>query len=204
MAVFLSRLTKSRSWLAVASLAALGLLVLWSKCPPSVFFASACSRATPLVELFPDLARLQDTTALTITAGWEGLADISSASAQYVLELRGDQFEGTGRGTAERQSSHGTASVARETAVPRDIIRAFLAAGKQVALTEQEYEPRMTHTDDYPYVRVEVQSEGRFLRIETRSQPYSLPEGKYLGWSPWAVEYAGRTFVTAANDLDKS
>ena len=49
-----------------------------------------------LTTLFPDLADLFDTTALTIEFQWVGYSPQSPVRAYFLLELRNDRFEGKG------------------------------------------------------------------------------------------------------------
>jgi hypothetical protein len=179
-------------------------LILLSACPQSLIFASACARPVRLAELFPSLLRLSQTPALTITVGWGGLADISSIRVKYTLEQRGDRFEGRGQGVVERRGGRGNASAVREVAVPAGLVRAFLAASSQVPLTEGEYKPRITHTDDYPLIRVEAQTEEGLLRLETSSQRDYPNFGGYPDRTPWALKYRHRTFIITVNDLDQA
>lgn len=160
--------------------------------------AAACSSAATLPELFPLVADLPQATALMIALGWQGLSPISPVEASYLLELRNAQFEGKGRFRVA------TATAVRDIIVPRDLVRAFLVAATKVGLVEKDYKPRITHTDDYPSVAVVVPAKHGDLHIETRSQPQRSASGKYWDATPWAISYAGRTFVVTADDLDQA
>jgi hypothetical protein len=188
---------------ALLALAASATFIFWSECPQS---GSTCTRPAKLGELFPSLAHLSEAQALTITVGWAGLSEISYVN---VLERHGNRFEGVAHGLVERRSGRGTASAVRQIAVPADSIRSFLAASNHVLLTEGEYKPRITHTDDYPLVRVDVECIGVRLRIETRSQrgypgliasqlrsaQNSPALENYPDRTPWAINYLGHTFI---------
>lgn len=159
--------------------------------------ATAGASAATLPELFPSLADLPDANGVGISLGWQGLSPVSPIQATYLLRLHGDQFEGQG------QFRVATATAARDISVPHDLVRRFLAAAIRVPIAEREYQPRFTHTDDYPSVAIIVQARQSELSIETRSQPQITSE-KYWDATPWAIHYSGRTFVVTADDLDRA
>lgn len=159
---------------------------------------AACTSAATLPELFPSLADLPEANTVAIELGWQGLSPLSPVEASYLLELRNGQFEGKARFKVA------TAAAIRDIVVPRDIVRAFLAAAIRVKLVEKEYQPRIAHTDDYPSVAVAVGTKQGKLTIATRSQPQKSASGKYWDATPWAISFSGRTFVVTANDLDQA
>jgi len=160
--------------------------------------SSARSQAATLAQLFPDLARLPDTTALEITVAWSGYSPDSPVSGEYRLELHDDAFEGTGRFKVSWASS------LRKFTIPRDNVQALLAAARDVELVEKDYKPYRTHTDDYPYVGIKIHAGQELLVIETKSQRRRPESGDYIDRTPWGITYRGRTFVVTATDLDKA
>jgi hypothetical protein len=188
VAANISRSPRSALWLAILFVGALGSLII----------LPARSLTATLTQLFPALVRLPEATAVEITVGWSGLSLLSPMNGEYVLQLHNDQFEGLGRFKVAAATS------VRKIAVPRDNVQSFLAAVSQVELVEEEYKPRITHTDDYPYVGVGVQTEQGLLQIETRSQSRRVESEEYRDRTPWAINYLGRTFVIGANDLDRA
>ena len=166
----------------------------------SLLFAQMVPAASPstLPELFPALADLPDANAVGIALGWQGLSPISPVLATYPLELHNDQFKG------KASFRVATATATRDVAVPRDLVRGLLAAANKVTLVEQEYQPRITHTDDYPSVAITVPTRQGELSIETRSQPLRSASEKHWDATPWAIHYSGRTFVVTADDLDRA
>jgi hypothetical protein len=149
--------------------------------------------AATLPELFPGLADLPEASTVVIELGWQGLSPLSPVEANYRLELRDGQFEGKGRFKVA------TATATRDVVVPRDLMRAFLAAATRVALVEKEYQPRITHTD-YPTVTVAVQTRQGKVTIATRSQPQKSASGNHWDATPWAIDYSGRTFIVTSQD----
>jgi hypothetical protein len=160
--------------------------------------ASAGVDSASLSKLFPDLADLPETTTFGVAVGWLGLSLLSPIRADYSLELRKGEFKGKGRFKVA------TAGATRSISVPRDVVRGFMAAAEKVELVEKKYEPRITHTDDYPSLRISVQTKRGLLIIGTNSQPQRSKSGNYVDRTPWVVEYLGRTFVVSANDLDQA
>lgn len=180
----------------VSGLAKWGLLFAAVLFPQIVPATSAPAHTLP--ELFPSLTDLPEAQTLAIQLGWQGLSLLSPIKANYLLELHDDRFEGKGRFKVA------TASTTRNIVVPRDLVRAFLAAATKVKLTEKEYQPRITHTDDYPSVAVIVQTKQGELTIATQSQPQKSTSGRYWDATPWAIRYSGRAFVVTDSDLDQA
>lgn len=176
--------------------------IKWGIILASLLFAQivpvACTAAATLPELFPSLADLPEANALAIELGWQGLSPISPVQAKYLLGLHNDQFDGKGRFKVA------TATATRDIIVPRNLVRQFLAAAIKVTLLEQEYQPRIMHTDDYPSVAITVHTQQGELSIETRSQPRGSTSEKYWDATPWAIHFSGRTFVVTADDLDRA
>jgi hypothetical protein len=160
--------------------------------------SSARCRADTLPQLFPALASLRDATSVVVVVGWGGLSPTSPITAEYMLEVHGDQFEGNGRFKVSWATSM------RKIAVPREGVQAFLDAAGGVELVEKAYTPRITHTDDFPYVGIRVHAGQELVEIATRSQLRRPEAGQYLDQTPWAITYLGRTFVVTASDLDKA
>jgi hypothetical protein len=164
----------------------------------ALFLGLERSRAATLAERFPDLAGLPDATTLDVKLTWQGLSPLSPMGVEYKLALRDDRLEGAAAVLVA------TTTRIHQISVPRAGVRDFLASAGRVALTEEEYRAHLTHTDDYPYVGVSVNTALGSVLIETASQPEGSKSGKFLDRTPWAIKYMGRTFVTSADDLDKA
>jgi hypothetical protein len=207
---FFSRLKVA--FAALALLTALGVYTPWFNCSLSLILSTAWSRPAGLAELYPALAHLPETPAVTIELKWSGLSDESPISAKYTLIRHGDQFGGVGEFFVEKRMYQpaapdepiAKANTTRLIIVPSDLIQKLLAAAGEVPASLEDYKPRRTHTDDYPYLQVDVQTPKGLLRIKTASQHEYPPGGTYLDRTPWAIEYLGQTYVVNANDLDKA
>jgi hypothetical protein len=198
MKTSISRSTRTRIELGLTIGFVLALFVQFAAPALSQDRAAAGVGSATLSKLFPGLADLSETTTLAVAVGWLGLSLLSPVSGDYSLELRKDQFEGEGRFKVA------TASATRAIIIPRDVVRAFLAAAGKVEVVEKKYQPRITHTDDYPSLSVSVLTKQGPLTIRTNSQPQWSKSGTYLDRTPWAIDYLGRTFVVIANDLDQA
>jgi hypothetical protein len=153
-----------------------------------------------LLELFPEMSGVLDTTAFRVNNSWMGLSPDSPAIFEVALSLEGDRFEGEASvryGGEGRGASHATQ---RNVFAPRDAVRAFLCAALQAPIEEREYKPYRAHTDDYPDLNFIFQGQRGPVTIFTRSQYRSVPPR----WvqTPWAIGYADRTFVVTAPDID--
>jgi hypothetical protein len=164
------------------------LLTLWFGVSGNI------GHVTTLATLFPDLADVSETTTLSIGVGWLGLSTLSPISSDYSLELHKDQFEGEGRFKAA------TVSATRAIIIPCDVVRAFLAAAVKVELVERNYQPRITHTDDYPFLSISVLTRRTIdhwdqfaaSTAEIRDQCGSDPVGNWLS-GQYVRGYGGRS-----------
>lgn len=178
----------------VAGLAAIAIIAVLPQLIPS-----ARTEPATLPQLFPALTDLSESKALVISMTWLGLSPLSPIRADYMLNLHNDQFEGV----AHFKVAEAT-SAKRSIAVPRDLIRAFLAAASKVEVIEKPYQPRITHTDDYPSVSIGVPIQDGQLIVGTNSQEQQSGSDAYADRTPWSITFAGRTFVVTASDLDKA
>jgi hypothetical protein len=163
------------------------------------YAAAAMPQSTSLTRQFPELADLSETKTVVIGIQWLGLSTLSPMIADYLLELHDDQFVGQGQFKVAEAPA-----VSRPIAVPRDVMRAFLAVAGKVLTVEGEYKPRIEHTDDYPSLEFDVATKQGLLRIGTRSQLKYGESGTYLDRTPWNISYLNRSFVVTATDLDRA
>ena len=163
------------------------------------YAVASMPRPTSLILQFPELADLSETKTVVIGIQWLGLSTLSPMIADYLLELHDDQFVGQGQFKVAEAPA-----VSRPIAVPRDVMRAFLAVASKVQMVEGEYKPRIEHTDDYPSLEFDVATKQGLLRIGTRSQLKDAESGTYLDRTPWSISYLNRSFVVTASDLDRA
>jgi hypothetical protein len=176
-----------------------GLAAIFVAAAVLQFVPTARTDPTTLPKLFPALTDLPESKALVISMTWLGLSPLSPVRADYMLNLHNDQFEGVAHfKVAEAKSAK------RSIAVPHDLIRTFLAATSKVEVVEKPYQPRITHTDDYPSISIGVPVQDGQLIVGTNSQEQQSGSEAYADRTPWAITFAGRTFVVTASDLDKA
>jgi hypothetical protein len=137
-----------------------------------------------LTKLFPQLATFAP-TRVRLIQGWNGLSRFSPIHAEYVLNLENDQFKGTALFSVASVTGTEVAAARRE-----DVME-FARIALQVAVEEKPYKPRICHTDDYPSLEIELQSDTQTLRIWSTSQ--------YL--TPWGIRFENRSFVTDTEEL---
>lgn len=143
-----------------------------------------------LREVFPALAKLSDATEFRIRDDWDGLSSIAALIAHYWLERNGNQFEGEAVFDAGAPSSIGGFNpefreTIREVAIPLDTAQKFLQMLTEIPLEEGQYKPKIDHTDDYPTIEFQIETENGLLRIFNESQDNQ----------PWGASFAGRTFI---------
>jgi hypothetical protein len=153
-----------------------------------------------LLALFPEISSVLDTSAFRVSNKWMGLSPYSPAKFEVALALDGDRFEGEGSLSYGGQGRDSPQVTKRNVAVPRDAVRAFLCAALHAPLEERAYEPYIAHTDDYPDLRFTFQGQGGPMTILTRSQSHTVQS--QLVQTPWAINYADRSFVVSAPDID--
>jgi hypothetical protein len=153
-----------------------------------------------LLELFPEISGLLDTTAFRVNNKWMGLSLDSPAVFEVALALNGDHFEGEASVSYGPPGRDGFRATKRNVVVPREAVRAFLCAALQVPLEERAYKPYLAHTDDYPDLNFTFQAQSGPIAIFTRSQP-RVVQSQFVQ-TPWAISYADRTFVVSAPDID--
>jgi len=163
------------------------------------FAVAAAPRPTSLIRQFPELADLTETKTVIVGIQWYGLSTLSPMLANYLLELHDEQFSGRGQFKVAEAPA-----VSRPIAVPRDVMRAFLAVASKVRMVEGEYKPRIEHTDDYPSLEFDVATKQGLLRIGTQSQLKDAESGTYVDRTPWHISYLDRSFVVTASDLDRA
>jgi hypothetical protein len=155
-----------------------------------------------LLELFPEMSGVLDTTAFRVSNKWTGESLLSPAILEVALALDGDRFEGEASLGYGAQGKDSPLATKRKVVVSRDAVRAFLCAALQAPLEEQDYKPYIAHTDDYPDLNFTFQGQRGPITIFTRSQPHVVQSQWVV--TPWAIGYADRVFVVSAPDIDSA
>lgn len=159
---------------------------------------------TTLASLAPALGHLdQEVSEFRLKDDWDGLSNLAPELAHFYLQRQGDHFEGeavfsfAGRsavsdfGTSRRETT-------RKLNIPLDQAQKFLRLLSQTPVQAGTYQPKIEHTDDYPSLRIEVETGAGPLQL------YSASQGQ--DHIPWGATFAGKNFVinsdTPARALD--
>lgn len=111
---------------------------------------------------------------MNVTAPW---------LASYTLERTIDGFAGA----ALFSAGDGLRKVVRQFALPLHIALPFLEALGETRVTVGEYQPRFTHTNDFPDLEIHLETPSGGVTFSSSSQ------GRYH--TPWAVSHAGECYV---------
>lgn len=148
--------------------------------------AGAASRASPqdastAAEQFP----FHRAHTIRIVDRWLGLSPTSPHNAEFELRLE----SGGLRGRALFSVGEGERALldSAEVSVPAEATSEFLARLATAEVRPGVYEPALIHTDDYPYLSIEIVSEGDTVRF------FSASQGS--GHAPWAMQHAGEPFI---------
>ena len=132
------------------------------------------------------LGAIRDTREIDILLEWTGLG--VPAQEHFVLVRSASGFQG------RKTSKRGHAAPPQEPqeqdvtlTLTLDAGESFFEALVSVPLLKTNYVPHITHTDDYPSIRVSLKTDGEAVTFSTESQ------GK--GHVPWAVKVKGSTYV---------
>ncbi len=144
----------------------------------------------------PGLAEaLEDVTAIHLEDDWSGLAGASPVEAHFDFARQGEGYVGTGRlavlGSYYRRPLPPPAT--RAVAIPPDAARAFFALLATTPGQAGAYSPRISHTDDYPSLRIVLTTTHGEVTIYSQSQG--------TAHVPWGLRIeGGRWEYTVDND----
>jgi hypothetical protein len=135
----------------------------------------------------PTIPDLRNAREITIVNDWRGYSPLSPVTSTTTLARQPGGFAGTARHQA------GARGVTREATQPRvwlpdSAAARFLAGLTQTPLRPGPYEPRRTHTDDFPSLRVTVRLDAGVVEFTSRSQGEQH--------IPWRVAVNGAEAVT--------
>lgn len=124
-----------------------------------------------------------DTSAvqsIVVDDSWMGLSLVAPIVARYELHRADMGFVGQAKFSVGAELPNKPPSKATEQlAVPQDVISRFLDQIATTPVTGGKYEPKFTHTDDYPSVNIELRTDTGFVAL------YSASQSK--DFSPWKI-----------------
>src|SRR5205823_4143442 len=126
-------------------------------------------------QLLRSLARAAD--RIQIRDAWSGLSARAQPVAQHTLRKTGAAW------TGDVTFSAGNRSKAMPWTPDGRIVAAFLDELAASRVTTAPYVPTLTHTDDYPNIRIEIGTSAGGIAFHTESQGRD-----HL---PWALDMAG-------------
>jgi hypothetical protein len=140
-------------------------------------------RADTLPAGFSDLSKIR---SIDIQDNWMGLTEFGPVGRHFVLKPAGDRFEGK----AEFSLGGGPMKTTREApiAIPRETVQGFLDLLSKSPLEKGTYKPKITHTDDYPSLRIELESgANKFAFFSDSQDDGAIPWGASLGGVSYIV-----------------
>lgn len=132
------------------------------------------------------------TRELVIVDAWSGYSPVSPRRTTYSLRRWAD---GSFRGTV--QITVGPAFIRRDTSfavqLPGAAVDSVLQLLSEVPLREGRYRPTFTHTDDVPWIVVDLTVGDSVIRFQTASQGEAHV--------PWQVRAGGGRYVSASEAI---
>jgi len=132
----------------------------------------------PVVQV-PELKELAKARTIRLEDDWGGLGP--SRRVHYELHPGADQF--TGEATFSVSGLTKTESVQ----IPLSAAKSFFQILGEAPLEDREYVPRISHTDDYPSLQIELDLGNETVTFFTQSQGE-----RHV---PWAVKINQKTYV---------
>jgi hypothetical protein len=116
---------------------------------------------------------------------WTGLSPFSPILSSYDLAQNGDSFTGHAEFSVSFGEAKRSAEVTLEVPVP--VVHQFLSALGSAPLSPAPYEPKRTHSDDYPSISLKMTVGRQIVRVFSESQgPHHVP---------WGAEIAGVQYL---------
>ena len=130
---------------------------------------------------FLDVSTVQ---SIVIDDGWMGLSLIAPITAKYELHREDTNFTGLASFSVGPDLPRKPATRATEDLiVPKEIVARFLHQIATTPIVSGKYEPKFTHTDDYPSISIELKTDKKYVVFSSTSQskdrsPWKIADGK--------------------------
>lgn len=132
------------------------------------------------------LANLADIRSVTIWDSWMGLSEVGPISKRYELKPEGSQF--VGKAFFSLGGGDSVKTKEAPMTVPSDTMRKFFSVLALSPLVKGEYKPLIEHTDDYPEVKIDVETASGKLSFFSKSQgDLAVPWGAFLGGESYTI-----------------
>ncbi|RKZ80057.1 MAG: hypothetical protein DRR19_24160 [Candidatus Parabeggiatoa sp. nov. 1] len=129
---------------------------------------------------------LEKASLFLIQDEWIGLSSLAPLKAHYMLERHTNQFSGGASFSVGGASGNPCKSV-EDITIPVEVVQKFLQMLTRSPLEKGHYEPKITHTDDYPSIKITLQTDTGIVAFFTQSQG--------VGHVPWGVTFEKTTYV---------
>ena len=168
--------------------------------PPIAATDTPSLTITPSITGLPAvLTDIPQATSIKILDGWGGMVYPSSRidqmyRAEFILKLQGTELTGV----AQFEVGFGNAiqKGASKINIPSEASQKFLRSLAGTEGTKGNYTPRIDHTDDFPYIEIEVTTPRGSVLFR------SLSQGRER--VPWAVNILSDEFVVNTNTISRA
>ncbi len=154
------------------------VLLLCSSCHHSAIERVAQSQ--PLAPQPPSLAALQQADRVEIQNDWNGYSDITPILRHYKLRLERQKFSGNAHVAV---GGFGAAGIHQQqttkVTIPAAASAKFLATLAKTPLQMGTYRPQIDRDDDYPSIKIKLQSDRQQVTFSSQSQA--------VGYVPWKI-----------------
>gem|GEM_PF-2445635 len=156
------------------------------KLPPMLLlFASGCthlpieiSAQSQTLTQIPSLNPVMLANTVKIQNDWNGYSDITPISRHYKLRREQQKFVGNADVAV---GGYGAAGIHQQQttkiAIPAVVGNKFLTALSKTPLRVGNYQPKLDRPDDYPSIRIQIQSDRQQVTFSSQSQA-----NNYIPW----------------------
>jgi len=129
---------------------------------------------------------LTQARAIRIEDDWNGLSTVAPLKAHYDLQRGASGFSGKASFSAGGNRRRPKETV-EEISIPGDKAEAFLKMLSDAPMKPGAYVPKIRHTDDYPSIKIQVETKNETVVFFTESQGEDH--------IPWGATVSGKSYV---------
>jgi hypothetical protein len=163
-------------------LSPLFLLLLCSSCTRTVDSVASSQGKQPQL---PSLAMVMEGKTVEIQNDWNGYSDITPVLRRYKLQLQNGELVGNSHIAV---GGYGAAGIRQQMTtkvkIPAVVTAKFLATLAKTPLKTGVYTPTMVRVDDYPHIRIVINS--------PQQQAIFSSESQGANHTPWKVIVGGK------------
>jgi hypothetical protein len=132
------------------------------------------------------LPLLEKASSIKIQDEWIGLSPYIPLEAHYTLHRKNNQFSGIAAFSVCKLIGLLRESV-EDITIPLEVVQKFLKMLTSFPREEGNYKPKMIHSDDYPSIKITLETDRGTVLFFTRSQG--------AGHVPWGVTFDRTTYI---------